>query len=67
LTDRAWRELEVLAYDLNTCMGESTVILKSFFCALPHDELETFRNKLVAMVPALLSVNPGRIPPLDRE
>jgi hypothetical protein len=67
LTDRAWRELEVLAYDLNSCMGESTVILKSFFCALPHDELETFRNKLVAMVPALLSVNPGRIPPLDRE
>jgi hypothetical protein len=64
--DRAWRQLEVLAYDLNTCMGETTVILKSFFCALPPDELETFRNKLVAMVP-LLSVNPGRIQPFDRE
>jgi len=65
--DRAWRELEVLAYDLNTCMGETTVILKSFFCALPSDELETFRNRLVAMVPTLLSLNPGRIQPLDRE
>ena len=65
--DRAWRELEVLSYDLNTCMGETTVIMKSFFCALPPDELETFRNRLVAMVPALLSVNPGRIQPLDRE
>jgi len=48
-------------------MGETTVILKSFFCALPSDELETFRNKLVAMVPTLLSLNPGRIQPLDRE
>ncbi|MGD0908078.1 MAG: hypothetical protein ABSA96_10890 [Candidatus Acidiferrales bacterium] len=65
--DRAWRELEVLSYDLSTCMGETTVVLKSFFCALPPDELETFRNKLVSMVPALLSVNPGRIQPLDRE
>lgn len=65
--ERAWGELEVLAYDLNTCMGETTVILKSFFCALPPDQLETFRNKLVSMVPTLLSVNPGRIQPLDRE
>ncbi len=23
--DRVWRELEVLGYDLNTCMGETTV------------------------------------------
>ncbi len=42
VTDRAWQELEVLGYDLNTCMGETTVILKSFFCALPADELEAF-------------------------
>ena len=31
--DRVWRELEVLGYDLNTCLGETTVVLKSFFCA----------------------------------
>ena len=49
--DRAWRLLEVLGYDLNTCMGETTVILKSFFCALPPEELETFRQKLVTPVP----------------
>ena len=65
--DRAWRDLEVLGYDLNTCMGETTVVLKSFFCALPSDQLETFRNKLVAMVPALRSVNPGRIRSFDTE
>ena len=33
--DRAWQQMEVLGYDLNTCMGETTIILKSFFCALP--------------------------------
>jgi hypothetical protein len=45
---RAWRELEVLGYDLNTCMGETTIMLKSFFCALPDDEVEVFRRELVA-------------------
>ena len=53
--DRAWRELEVLGYDLNTCMGETTVVLKSFFCALPVEELEAFRQKLVMQVPDLLT------------
>ena len=42
-SDQAWQKLEVLGYDLNTCTGETTVILKSFFCALPAEELETFR------------------------
>jgi hypothetical protein len=58
--DRTWRELEVLGYDLNTCMGETTVVLKSFFCVLPAEELEAFRQKLVTQVPALLTVNPRR-------
>jgi hypothetical protein len=57
--ERAWQELEVLGYDLNTCVGETTVILKSFFCALPSEELETFRQALMAMVPALLPADFG--------
>ena len=60
LPDRAWRELEVLGYDLNTCMSETTVVLKSFFCALPPEELEVFRQKLVMQVPAILTVSPRR-------
>jgi hypothetical protein len=60
LPDRAWRQLEVLGYDLNTCMGETTVVLKSFFCALPAEELEAFRQKLETLVPALLTVSPRR-------
>jgi hypothetical protein len=58
--DRVWRQLEVLGYDLNTCMGETTVLLKSFFCALPVEQLEAFRLKLVLQVPDLLNVIPRR-------
>jgi hypothetical protein len=53
--DRAWQELEVLGYDLNTCMGETTVVLKSFFCALLVEELEAFRLKLITQFPDLLT------------
>ncbi len=66
-TDRAWQQLEVLGYDLNTCMGETTVILKSFFCALPPEELETFREKLVNLVPSHLSVDLGKVQSFDSE
>jgi hypothetical protein len=52
LPDQAFQLLEVLGYDLNTCMGETTIILKSFFCALPPEELETFRAKLVKLAPS---------------
>jgi hypothetical protein len=41
-----WVRLEVLQYDLNTCLQETTVILKSFFCALPGSEVPLFRNRL---------------------
>jgi hypothetical protein len=67
LTDRAWQQLEVLGYDLNTCMSETTIILKSFFCALPPEELETFRQKLIDLAPSHLAVNPGPITSLDSE
>jgi len=58
--DRVWTELEVLGYDLTTCVGETTVVLKSFFCALPAEELEAFSQKLVMQVPTILTVSPGR-------
>ena len=57
--EQAWQMLEVLAYDLTTCMGETTVILKSFFCALPPEELESFRQKLVNLGPSLFFLDPG--------
>ncbi|MGH9679497.1 MAG: hypothetical protein ACRD4Y_06075, partial [Candidatus Acidiferrales bacterium] len=63
----AWEELEVLGYDLNTCMGETTVVLKSFFCALPIEELEPFRHKLVAHIPAVLALESRRPHPIRRK
>jgi len=65
--DRAWQLLEVLGYDLNTCMGETTIILKSFFCALPPEELEIFRAKLVNFIPSNLAVDSGQRQSLDSE
>lgn len=52
--DGAFQLLEVLGYDLNTCMGETTIVLKSFFCALPPEELDTFRHKLITLAPSQL-------------
>lgn len=65
--ERAWKELEILGYDLNTCMGETTVVLKSFFCALPPEELKPFRNKLFAEVPGPLAADPQRGEPQESE
>jgi hypothetical protein len=66
-TDQAFQVLEVLGYDLNTCMGETTIILKSFFCALPPEELETFRQKLVNLAPPHLPADPGHIQSFNSE
>ena len=41
-----WSRLEILHYDLDTCLQETTVILKSFLCVLPATELAQFRNRL---------------------
>lgn len=65
--DQAFQLLEILGYDLNTCMGETTIILKSFFCALPPEELETFRRKLVKLVPSHPPIDYGRMPPCGSE
>jgi hypothetical protein len=66
-SSRAWAELEVLGYDLNTCMGEATILLKSFFCALPPEELESFRQKLLRWVPPPIAIGPGRAASLKRK
>jgi hypothetical protein len=65
--DQAWRELEVLGYDLNTCMGETTIVLKSFFCALPVEELDSFRQLLCQQVPTPRAVTSGRTPRFQRK
>lgn len=43
-----WQALDILHYDLNTCLREAIVMLKSFLCALPTEEVQPFRQKLKA-------------------
>jgi hypothetical protein len=38
-----WRIVDAAHYDLNTCLRETIVLLKSFLLALPSDELEAFQ------------------------
>jgi hypothetical protein len=42
----SWEVLEYLHYDLSTCLGETTVVLKSFLRALPDEELKPFQSRI---------------------
>ncbi len=42
----SWDALEVLHYDLNTCLRETIVVLKCFLCVLPNEEVQPFWQKL---------------------
>jgi hypothetical protein len=46
-----WTCLEVFHYDLNTCLRETTIVLKSFLCVLPSAELATFEGRLLSRIP----------------
>lgn len=48
---KQWTRLEVLDYDLNTSLRETTIVLKSFFCVLPLEELPAFRQTVVSLTP----------------
>ncbi len=48
---KQWTRLEVLDYDLNTSLRETTIVLKSFFCVLPSEELPAFRQRVVSLTP----------------
>ena len=39
-----WRMVDENHFDLNTCLREAIVLLKSFLVALPDDQLEAFQN-----------------------
>jgi len=44
----AWKALDCLHYDFNTCLRESEVVLKSFLRVLPSDQLEFFAAEMEA-------------------
>ena len=44
--ERQLGTLDSLHYDFSTCLRETEVVLKSFLCALPDDELAAFPTDL---------------------
>ena len=44
--DHDWDMLDAIHYDLNTCLRESVVLMKSFLHALPEGQLHAFAAKL---------------------
>jgi hypothetical protein len=42
-SDEEWQAVDAAHYDLNTCLREAIVLLKSFLRVLPDDELEPFQ------------------------
>jgi hypothetical protein len=47
----SWHRLEEFHYDLNTCLRETMVVLKSFLCVLPGKELGPFEARLHSRLP----------------
>ncbi len=45
-TDALWHALDQCHYDLNTCLRETIVLLKSFLLVLPEDQLASFETEL---------------------
>jgi hypothetical protein len=43
-----WRVVEAAHFDLNTCLREAIVMLKSFLLVLPQDQLATFQKSVLA-------------------
>jgi hypothetical protein len=41
---RLWDDVDAGHFDLNTCLRETIVLLKSFLIALPDNQLEAFQN-----------------------
>ena len=42
--DSDWQVVDAAHYDLNTCLREAIVLLKSFLVILPHDQLGAFQK-----------------------
>ena len=43
-----WKTIDAAHYDLNTCLRETIVLLKSFLRALPDDQLASFQKSVMA-------------------
>ena len=65
-----WEYLDLTHFDLNTCLRETDVLLKSFLCVLPEDQLAGFDGTISGLIKARrphtsaadpMSIRPRRI------
>ena len=60
---KQWSSLEILDYDLNTSLRETTVVLKSFLCVMPTKEVAAFRQRVAAFSAKTASARTAQIIP----
>lgn len=71
----SWQKIDEVHYDLNTCVREVIVLLKSFLLVLPEDELPSFTSSVSACLKArpkrpaasVPRVRNGRMAPIGGE
>lgn len=59
--ERRWASLDSLHYDLNTCLRETIVVLKSFLVFLPAEQVESFGRRLAQATAAELRARPSPV------
>jgi hypothetical protein len=61
--DADWKVVDAAHYDLNTCLREAIVLLKSFLVVLPDDQLVTFQRAVRSQSQATEGTHPqgGRL------
>ena len=65
-----WRAVDDAHFDLNTCLREAIVVLKSFLVVLPNDQLGVFQKSVNAQLLAPEAAEPaahGRMVLIERE
>jgi hypothetical protein len=55
-----WETVDADHYDLNTCLRETVILLKSFLLVLPEDELTCFQETVSMQMRAAVSLTPVR-------
>jgi hypothetical protein len=59
---RLWSKLELLHYDLNTCLCETTVVLRSFLHAMPGEALKPVKTGLSILASGASHIGNGACP-----
>ena len=65
-----WRTIDDAHFDLNTCLREAIVVLKSFLVVLPNDQLGVFQKTITAQLLASqepTSAGRGRMVLIERQ